>query len=198
MIIAAAGYVMLVRPRARWHWLPILIVPLLIGGGLQWLQGRVGSPVPPEDRPSFAENLYRRSIGFADALDTPLDASGKRLTLATYPGYMMRRLSEFYRVPVWVVPLLMLIGFVGVVPPRAPPTQWPTQVRLLLIFLLAAFGWMGTMMQQTAVHPATMRQLLPFWALLVGVVWTQGGASHSIRASLCCGACCCRWLRWRS
>jgi len=29
------------------------------------------------------------------------------------------------------------------------------------------------MMQQTAVHPATLRQLLPFWSLLCAVVWVE-------------------------
>ena len=173
LLIAAAGYVLLFRPRGRWRWLPVLVLPLLVGVALQWLQGNAGSPVPPEERPSFGENLYRRSLGFAEAVDTPRDSSGKRLTLATYPGYMIDRFKEFYRVPVWIVPLLLLVGFVGTGPPRAPPTQWPPQVKLLLILLLAAFGWMGTMMQQTAVHPATLRQLLPFWALLLAVVWTQ-------------------------
>ncbi len=174
LIIAVAGYVMLFSPRARWQWLPVLIAPLLVGVALQSLQGKIGSPVPPEERPSFGENLYRRSIGFADAIDTPRDAEGKRLTLATFPGYMVDRFNDFYRVPAWVVPLLILIGFVGAGTPRAPPTQWPPQVKLLLILLLAALGWMGTMMQQTAVHPATLRQLLPFWALLLAVVWTHG------------------------
>jgi hypothetical protein len=173
LIIAAVGYVVLFRPRVRWQWLPLLVLPLLAGVALQWLQGRVGSPVPPEDRPSFTENLYRRSIGFAEAVDTPHGAGGRQLTLATYPGYMIDRFSEFYRVPIWVVPLLILIGFVGTVPARAPPMHWPAQVKLLLILFAAALGWMCTMMQQTSVHPATMRQLLPFWALLLAVVWTQ-------------------------
>jgi len=179
LVIGIAGYVLLFRRRARWHWLPLLIVPLLVGIVLQSLQGRVGSPVPPDDRPSFGENVYRRSLGFAEAVDTPRDSSGKRLTLGTYPGYMVERFKEFYHVPVWVLPVLLLVGFVGAGTPRASPAQWPPQVKLLLILLLAAFGWMGTMMQQTAVHPATLRQLLPFWALLLAVVWTQ-----SLRAAL--------------
>lgn len=173
LVIAGAGYVALFRPQARWYWLPVLIVALLVGVVVQSLQGRAGSPVPPEDRPSFGENLYRRSVGFADAVDTPRDASGKALTLATYPGYMLTRLSEFYRLPAWLMPLLILCGFIGTSTPRAPPTRWPPQVNLLLILLAAALGWMGIMMQQTSVHPATMRQLLPFWALLLAVVWTQ-------------------------
>ncbi|MGH3055328.1 MAG: hypothetical protein ACRDL7_10170, partial [Gaiellaceae bacterium] len=63
---------------------------------------------------------------------------------------------------------------IGTAPARGPPTQWPPQVKLLVILLAAGLGWMGVMMQQTSVHPATMRQLLPFWALLLAVVWTQG------------------------
>jgi Dolichyl-phosphate-mannose-protein mannosyltransferase len=174
LVIAAAGYVVLFRARVPWRWLPVLLASLLIGVVLQSVQGRIGSPVPPEDRPGFTENLYRRSIGFAEAVDTPRDATGKRLTLVTYPGYMVERFTEFYRVPAWAVPLLVLIGFVGTAPARASPVRWPPQVKLLLILLAAALGWMGIMMQQTAVHPATMRQLLPFWALLLAVVWTQG------------------------
>ncbi len=173
LLIASVGYLVLFRPAGGRRWLALLIVPLLAGVVLQWVQGRVGSPIPPEDRPSFVENLYRRSIGFAEAVDTPADSSGKRLTLTTYPGFMAERFSAFYRVPVWVLPFLILVGFAGAGTPRGPPAQWPAQVKLVLIMLAAALGWMGIMMQQTAVHEATMRQLLPFYALLLGVVWTQ-------------------------
>jgi len=173
LVIASAAYVALFRPRARWQWLPVLVLALLAGTALQSLQSRLGSPVPPEERPGFTENLYRRSIGFAAAIDTPRDTGGKKLTLATYPGYMLERLGEFYGVPAWLLPLLILCGFIGATP-RAPPRQWPAQVKALVILMAAALGWMGTMMQQTSVHPATMRQLLPFWALLLAVVWTQG------------------------
>lgn len=178
LVIALGGYVVLFRPAGRWRWLPLLILPLFAGVALQWLQSWAGSPIP-EDRPSFVENLYRRSIGFAEALDTPRDNHGKKISLAMYPAFIVERFREFYLLPVWVVPLLMLFGFVGAGAPRAPPTQWPSQIKLLLILLLAALGWMGTMMQQTAVHEAAMRQLLPFYALLLGVVWTQ-----SVRAVL--------------
>lgn len=173
LVIAGLGYVVLFRPPSvRWHHLA-LIAPLLVGALLQSAQVHLGSPVPPDARPSLAASLYRRSLGFAVAGDTPIDASGQRLGLATYPGYMARQLQEFYRVPLWSIPLLLFAAFAGTVTWRGPPARWPAALKLLLVFLAAALGWMSTMMQQTAVHPATMRQLLPFWALLVAVVWVH-------------------------
>jgi hypothetical protein len=172
LIVALIGYAALFGVRLRWAHLALL-APLLVGAALQWAQAHLGSPVAPEARTGFADNLYRRSLGFADAVDTPLDASGHRLALATYPAYMFARFGEFYRVPAWLVPLLLLVGFVGSSSGRGAPRAWPAAVKLLVILLGAGLAWMAIMMQQTAVHPATMRQLLPFWALLVGIVWAQ-------------------------
>lgn len=181
LMLALAGYVLLFQPAVprRWVLLLIVLVPLFAGVGVQTLQGRLGSPVPPEDRPSFIDNLYRRSIGFAAAVDTPRDRSGQRVRLATYPGFIAGRFRDFYLLPVWTLPLLMLFAFLGARSLRAPPAQWPAGARLLLLLLVAALGWMGTMMQQTAVHQATMRQLLPFYAALCAVVWTE-----SVRAAV--------------
>lgn len=174
LALAFIGYVLLFGtavPARRLLW---LVLPLGVGIGLQWLQSRAGSPVPPEERPGIAENLYRRSIGFAEAIDTPIDADGKLLTVATYPRFLLRRIADFYRIPAWGLVPLILFGFVGTTAQAWPPSKWPAQAKLLAILLIAACGWMGIMMQQSAVHPATMRQLLPFYALLLAVVWTQG------------------------
>jgi hypothetical protein len=173
LLIAIAGYVLLFGASVHRRWLLLLALPLGAGLALQWLQGQIGSPVPPEDRPSFTENLYRRSIGFDEAMDTPFDATGQPITVATYPRFILGRFAEFYLLPMWVVPLLLLPAYIGSGPPTWRPTRWPAELKLLAILLAAPLGWMCTMMQQTAVHPATMRQFLPFYALLLGVLWTQ-------------------------
>jgi len=179
LMIAMFGYVLLFGSAVRWRWLLLLALPLCVGLGIQWFQNWAGLPTRVEERPGIVDSLYRRSIGFAAALDTPLDANRQRLSLTTYPAFMLSRFRELYLLPVWVVPVLMLFSYVGAGPPTWSPKGWPAQFKLLAILLVAGLGWMGTMMQQTAVHPATMRQLLPFYALLLGVTWTQ-----AIRAGL--------------
>jgi 4-amino-4-deoxy-L-arabinose transferase-like glycosyltransferase len=173
MLIALFGYALLFGSAVRRRWLLLFVLPLCAGIALQWLQGRAGSPVAPAERPGFTENLYRRSLGFAAAVDTPVDASGQKVSLATYPAFVVASFHEFYRVPVWLLPVLVVFGLAGAGRLRWGPATWPPQMRLLLVLFAAALGWMGTMMQQTAVHPATMRQLLPFYGLLLGIVWVQ-------------------------
>jgi hypothetical protein len=177
MLIALAGYTVLFGAAVRRRRLLLLALPLCVGVALQWVQVRVGSPVPAAERPGFAATLYRRSIGFDAAADTPYDASGRKLSPASYPGFMAQRFRDFYLLPVWAVPLLLAFGWASAASLRtrsaASPRSWPPQMKLLVIVLAAGLGWMVTMMQQSAVHPASMRQLLAFYALLLGVLWVQ-------------------------
>ena len=173
LMIAIFGSAVLFGSTVRRRWLLLLALPLVAGVGLQWLQERLGSPIPAEQRLGLLANLYRRSIGFAAAADTPSDAGGQLLSLVTYPGFMVQRFRRFYELPIWLLPGFILFGFVATGSPAWPPTRWAPQVKLLVVLTVAPLGWMGTMMQQTAVHPGTLRQFLPLYALMMGVAWTQ-------------------------
>jgi 4-amino-4-deoxy-L-arabinose transferase-like glycosyltransferase len=148
-------------------------VGLAIAAGLavQWSQSRLGSPVPAKERPGLTESLYRRSIGFDEAVDTPHEDSGTRLTIGGYPRFLAQRFAFFYGAPIWMLALVTIVALAAA-RVRGAPTERPA-VALLGVLLAAGLPWLAIMMQQSAVHPSALRQLLPCYALALGILWSE-------------------------
>jgi hypothetical protein len=159
----------------RW-WLPVFGLPLIAALVLQVAQQRAVlrevsqfSNVAGTDPPiSFADDLYRRTLGFEQAVDTPKD-----LTLAGYPRFLLARYFNLFGVPVLGMLALALVVL-------SAERRWPHRIstwgpgeRLLVVLLVAGAGWWLTMMQHTSVHQHTMRQGLTAFALLFALVWAR-------------------------
>lgn len=169
--IACAGIGLPLRRGLSLRAAAVVAFAITLGLAVQWSQSRFGSPVPAEERLSLSESIYRRSIGFEAAVDTPRDAAGARLTIGTYPFFVAQRFGGFYRIPIG---MLALLAILAVAAARARSGQrWPPSCILLLPLLVAGLAWFATMMQQSAVHPAALRQLLPFYALVLGILWNE-------------------------
>lgn len=172
--IASAGIGWPLGRGVRWRLGVAVAAAMALGLTLQWAQGRLGSPVPLEERPSLVQSLHRRSIGFDEAVDTPRDAAGRRLRVAAYPYHLATRLEGFYRMPLAVLALLPALAVMAVRARASRGKRWPPACSLLGVFFVAGLAWLVIMMQQSAVHPAALRQLLPCYALTLGMLWAEG------------------------
>ncbi len=175
MVLFIALYAFVFPCPVRKPWLALLALPLFVELGLQNLQRDLAlgavervAVEGEEAGGGFLSDLYRRTLGFEVAVDTP-----RGITLGDYPWWLLLRYYKFYGVPalaaaVIVLMLLMLRG-------RAPwnVRAWPGAEKLLVVLLIAGTGWWLVMMQHTSVHRHIMRHGLPGYALLVALVWVR-------------------------
>lgn len=172
MLLFFALFALLFKCPVRRPLLALLALPLLAALALQTLQRHLAlaSQTLGSESPGagFLADVYRRTLGFATAVDTP-----PGLTLSGYPTFLGLRYYEFYGVPaIAAVGLLVMLLMRG----RRAPWQvgsWATEERLLVILLAAGAGWWVVMLQHTAVHPHVMRQGLAGYALLMGIAWVH-------------------------
>lgn len=172
LILFGALYAWLFPCGVRRRYLPLLVLPLVMALALQTAQRRLVDNLAraptesPARRGGFLQDIYRRTLGFASAVDTP-----RGVTLLTYPEFLLRRYYCFYGVPaVAAVALVLMIG-APQLRSRADPRHWPAETRTLALLLGAGLGWWFVMLQHTAVHPHTMRHGLAGYALLLVLGW---------------------------
>jgi hypothetical protein len=166
--IFIGGYVLLNPIPVRRRTLLLLILPLVVAAALQTTHRRLseaqaGSAKAPG--PTLLDSLYIRTIGFKSSIDTPPGA-----TLSNYPARLALSIYRFYGIPAVCMPFLfvMLLRLRGARLTR--PRDWPDDLRLLFVLLLAGCGWWCVMMQHTSVHAHVMRHALSGYALLVAIV----------------------------
>lgn len=124
---------------------------------------------------SIFYNIYLRTIGFAESVDTP-----DGVNLGGYPLHLAIRFYCFYGIPVmglaafpWLVlarPAQARGGSAGTADDPAAGVSSPRAgQRLLIALLLAGVAWWCVMMQHSSVHMQVMRHFLPAYALLMGM-----------------------------
>jgi hypothetical protein len=175
MVIFIGFYSLLFKCPVRRGYLALLGLPLFLALVIQLTQTRLafagvekGADEAGQPKSSILEDVYRRVLGFEDALDTPAG-----LTLSGYPKHVLKRYYEFYGLPVLgALAMLLVLLMKG----RKPPWRignWPDEVRLLVVLLLSGVGWWLVMLQHTGVHQHVMRHGLAGYALLMALLWVR-------------------------
>jgi len=165
--IFIALYALLLPCPVRRRCLPLLLVPLFLALALQVLQrnaltaGLAGLSAPSAGPSGILRDIYRRTIGFQMAGDTP-----EGLTVWNYPLHVATSFFMFYGIPAaaFVAMMILVTRFVR----RDDPDGGIR--RFLLILLAAGAGWWLVMIQHTSVHPHVMRHALPAYSLIVALV----------------------------
>ncbi|MGB9623571.1 MAG: hypothetical protein ACPMAQ_01795 [Phycisphaerae bacterium] len=175
ILLFTAAYALLFRCPIRRAWLLLLIVPLVLATALQSAQRRAalagaGIEAASDGRQTlgFVDHLYRRTIGFDIAEDTP-----EGLSLRGYPAHEALRFYKFYGVPfAAAVAMILAVLAQG---RRAPwrVSQWTAGERLLVALTVASPAWWLTMMQHSSVHPHVLRHALAAYSLLMALVWVR-------------------------
>ena len=175
MVLFIALYAVFFPSPVRRPYLALLAVPLFVGLALQIAQRHLAladvtaaSSEPPGLDSGFLGDLYRRTLGFEDAVDTPPGVS-----LSTYPLALIRRYYNFHGLP--VLSVLAMLVMLLMHDQRAPwkVREWPNGERLLVVLLCAQMGWWLVFLQHTAVHAHVMRLGLTGYALLMALVWQR-------------------------
>jgi len=169
MVLFIVLYALLCRPALKRRYVPLLLLPLLVALVLQNVQRRlafadVRVADPNEPHSGFLDDMYRRTVGFKEALDTPQD-----LTLPGYPLFLADRYAKFYGLPALAALGMTLLLLVRDRRPLWRVRDWSADARFLVILLVAGAGWWLVMLQHTSVHPHTMRQGLSGYALVMAL-----------------------------
>ena len=176
MVLFIALYALLFKCPVRRPYLLLLGLPLIVALAMQAAQRRLAfadvrveaTSDDGQQKEGILDDIYRRTLGFAEATDTP-----RGVTLATYPKYLLLRYYKFYGLPaVGAVALLLMLLMTG---GRAPwrVRGWTDAERLVVILLVAGSGWWLIMLQHTSVHPHVTRQGLAGYSLLMALAWVH-------------------------
>jgi hypothetical protein len=118
-----------------------------------------------EGHGGILEAIYRRTLGFRTAADTP-----PGLTLAGYPKVLLLRYYLLYGLPAVGALAALLMLLLGQRRALWKPAEWPGEIKLVVTLLIAGSGWWLVMLQHSSVHAHVMRQGLAGYALLVALV----------------------------
>jgi len=175
ILLFTAAYALLFTCPIRRSRLLLLILPLVLAVALQSAQRRaafaranVASASDGRHALGFVDHLYRRTIGFDIAEDTP-----EGLSLKGYPAYEALRFYKFYGIP-FAAAVAMIVAVLAQ-GRRAPwrVSQWTPDERLLVALTVASPAWWLTMMQHSSVHPHVLRHALAAYSLLMALVWVR-------------------------